>query len=38
MTSEANLPTVGLEAEEDPENGSIVSEVGHAAVCFFGHA
>jgi hypothetical protein len=37
MTSEANLPTVGLEAEEDPGNGSMVSEVGHGTVCMFGH-
>ena len=30
MTTEANLPTVGLEADEDPRNGSMVSEVGTA--------
>jgi hypothetical protein len=37
MTTEVNLPTVGLQAEEDPRNGSMVSEVGHGAVCMFGH-
>jgi hypothetical protein len=37
MTTEANLPTVGLEADADRRDGSMVSEVGHGAVWMFGH-
>jgi hypothetical protein len=38
LTTEANLPTIGLQADDDPRDGNMLSEVGgHRVVCMFGH-